>query len=186
MSKATPPEVPVRFYRSGTGREPCASGCANWEGDRRAIGLDRMRVQFRWPIGMPLVRSLKDGLWDVRFPAQPALCAAGALLPRSDTDRAAWIYQEDAEDSSRRPGACETKDERGDEMKKQNKHLGSSLDDFLKQEGDPSFPAGSGIRTSASSPCRVVGNSVCRPAPGSARSNVAFEDQGHAGMAEAY
>jgi phage-related protein len=25
-----------------------------------------MRVQFGWPIGMPLVRSLKDGLWEVR------------------------------------------------------------------------------------------------------------------------
>jgi phage-related protein len=31
-----------------------------------AIGLDLMRVQFGWPIGMPLVRSLKDGLWEVR------------------------------------------------------------------------------------------------------------------------
>ncbi len=25
-----------------------------------------MRVQFGWPIGMPLVRSLKEGLWEVR------------------------------------------------------------------------------------------------------------------------
>ena len=25
-----------------------------------------MRVQFGWPIGMPLVRSLKDSLWEVR------------------------------------------------------------------------------------------------------------------------
>ena len=37
-------------------------------------------------------------------------------------------------------------------------------------QDDPSFPAGSGIRTSASSPCRVPGNPVCRPDPGSARS----------------
>ena len=34
--------------------------------DRRAIGLDLMRVQFGWPIGRPLVGSLKDGLWEVR------------------------------------------------------------------------------------------------------------------------
>ena len=34
--------------------------------DRRVIGLDLMRVQFGWPIGMPLVRSLKGGLWEVR------------------------------------------------------------------------------------------------------------------------
>ncbi len=25
-----------------------------------------MRVQFRWPIGMPLCRSLGHGLWEVR------------------------------------------------------------------------------------------------------------------------
>jgi phage-related protein len=34
--------------------------------DRRIVGLDLMRVQFGWPIGMPLVRSLKGGLWEVR------------------------------------------------------------------------------------------------------------------------
>ena len=34
--------------------------------DRHAIGLDLMRVQFGWPIGRPLVGSLKDGLWEVR------------------------------------------------------------------------------------------------------------------------
>jgi phage-related protein len=34
--------------------------------DRRTIGQDLMRVQVGWPIGMPLVRSLKDGLWEVR------------------------------------------------------------------------------------------------------------------------
>ncbi len=25
-----------------------------------------MRVQFRWPVGMPLCRSLGDGLWELR------------------------------------------------------------------------------------------------------------------------
>jgi phage-related protein len=61
------PEVPVRFYRTEAGREPVLEWLhgLNKE-DRRAIGLDLMRVQFGWPIGMPLVRSLKDGLWEVR------------------------------------------------------------------------------------------------------------------------
>jgi phage-related protein len=36
------------------------------EADRSAIGQDLMRVQFRWPIGMPLCRSLGGGLWEVR------------------------------------------------------------------------------------------------------------------------
>jgi phage-related protein len=29
-----------------------------------------MRVQFGWPIGMPLVRSLKGGIWEVRSTLQ--------------------------------------------------------------------------------------------------------------------
>jgi phage-related protein len=60
-------ELPVRFYRSESGKEPVREWLRGLEeADRRAIGLDLMRVQFGWPIGMPLVRSLKDGLWEVR------------------------------------------------------------------------------------------------------------------------
>jgi len=67
MNRASPPEVPVRFYRSETGIEPVRDWLRSLdESDRRSIGRDLMRVQFGWPIGMPLVRSLKDGLWEVR------------------------------------------------------------------------------------------------------------------------
>jgi phage-related protein len=67
MANDQPPEVPIRFYRSSTGREPVLEWLRGLDReDRRAIGLDLMRVQFGWPIGMPLVRSLKDGLWEVR------------------------------------------------------------------------------------------------------------------------
>ena len=34
--------------------------------DRRAIGVDIMTVQYRWPLGMPLVDNLGDGLWEIR------------------------------------------------------------------------------------------------------------------------
>ncbi|WP_247345654.1 type II toxin-antitoxin system RelE/ParE family toxin [Bradyrhizobium sp. 61] len=55
------------FYRTRGGSEIVR----NWlrdldEGDRNALGLDLMRVQYRWPVGMPLCRSLGDGLWEVR------------------------------------------------------------------------------------------------------------------------
>src|SRR5271156_1976215 len=67
MAKDHAPEVPVRFYRSSTGREPVLEWLRGLDReDRRVIGLDLMRVQFGWPIGMPLVRSLKDGLGEVR------------------------------------------------------------------------------------------------------------------------
>ena len=67
MAEERAPEIPVRFYRTEGGTEPVLEWLRSLEnGDRRAIGLDLMRVQFGWPIGMPLVRSLKEGLWEVR------------------------------------------------------------------------------------------------------------------------
>ena len=36
------------------------------ESDRHAIGRDLMRAQWRWPVGMPLCRSLGQGLWEIR------------------------------------------------------------------------------------------------------------------------
>jgi phage-related protein len=63
----TPLEIPVRFYRSASGREPVLEWLRQLDkADRRTIGLDLMRVQFGWPVGMPLVRSLQSGLWEVR------------------------------------------------------------------------------------------------------------------------
>ena len=35
-------------------------------GDRRSIGHDIKTAELGWPLGMPLVRSLKDGLWEIR------------------------------------------------------------------------------------------------------------------------
>ena len=34
--------------------------------ERRIIGEDIMTVQFRWPLGMPLVDNLGSGLWEIR------------------------------------------------------------------------------------------------------------------------
>ncbi|HMM92353.1 type II toxin-antitoxin system RelE/ParE family toxin [Bradyrhizobium sp.] len=34
--------------------------------DRRIVGEDIKDVEFAWPIGMPLCRSLGRGLWEVR------------------------------------------------------------------------------------------------------------------------
>lgn len=62
-----PRKIPVVFYRTQAGSEVVLDWLRSLdEEDRRVIGQDLMRVQFRWPIGMPLCRSLGDGLWEVR------------------------------------------------------------------------------------------------------------------------
>jgi phage-related protein len=34
--------------------------------DRKTIGCDIKTAQYGWPIGMPLIRMLEPGLWEVR------------------------------------------------------------------------------------------------------------------------
>ena len=34
--------------------------------ERKIIGEDIMTVQFRWPLGMPLVDSVGSGIWEIR------------------------------------------------------------------------------------------------------------------------
>ena len=59
--------LPATFYRSDSGREPVREWLKslNHE-DRKIIGEDVKDVEFSWPIGMPLVRSLGHRLWEVR------------------------------------------------------------------------------------------------------------------------
>ena len=36
------------------------------EEDRKAVGTDIATAEFGWPVGMPLCRSIGDGLWEIR------------------------------------------------------------------------------------------------------------------------
>jgi phage-related protein len=67
MAANGPRKIPVVFYRTRGGVEVVRDWLRNLdEADRNAIGQDLMRVQYRWPVGMPLCRALGDGLWEVR------------------------------------------------------------------------------------------------------------------------
>ncbi len=67
MSGSGPHKIPVVFYRTQGGAEVVRDWLRSLgEVDRQAVGLDLMRVQYRWPVGMPLCRALGDGLWEVR------------------------------------------------------------------------------------------------------------------------
>jgi phage-related protein len=35
--------------------------------DRKTVGEDIKTVQFGWPLGMPLVRNMGGGIWEVRI-----------------------------------------------------------------------------------------------------------------------
>jgi phage-related protein len=70
---------------------PDASPYGEWlkrmeRDDRKIIGEDIKDVEFSWPIGMPLVRALGQGLWEVRSSlsqgriARVLFCIAGRRM----------------------------------------------------------------------------------------------------------
>ena len=60
-------KIPLVFFHTDAGNEPVREWLKEMpDEDRRIVGLDLMRVQWRWPVGMPLCRPLGSGLWEVR------------------------------------------------------------------------------------------------------------------------
>ena len=96
-----------------------------------------MTVQFRWPLGMPLVDHLGSGIWEVRskLPTRIArtlffvhegeiVLLHGFIKKTKKTpqeDRAFWL--------------CGEKMPTSKAARNKNKHRGSSFESFLKKQG---------------------------------------------------
>ena len=58
----------VVFYRTDSGSEPVREWLKSLSKEElRIIGEDIKTVQLGWPLGMPLVRKIDKGLWEVRI-----------------------------------------------------------------------------------------------------------------------
>lgn len=61
------PILDVVFYRTEAGNEPVREWLKSLpREDRRTIGEDIKTAQYAWPLGMPLIRKMERGLWEVR------------------------------------------------------------------------------------------------------------------------
>lgn len=59
--------IPVAFWRPAAGQEPVREWLNELPREgKRIIGRDIAKVQFGWPMGLPLCRPLSGGLWEVR------------------------------------------------------------------------------------------------------------------------
>ena len=130
-----PQKIPLIFYRTEAGSEPVREWLKGLpEADRQAIGKDLLRAQWRWPVGMPLCRPLGKGLWEVRTDlptkrtARVLLClyrehlvALHGFIKKTRT-----LPDEDLALGPKAPKGVGA-------MSK--KHMGSSIDDFLREEG---------------------------------------------------
>jgi phage-related protein len=66
-SEKTPRKIELVFFCNELGGEPVRDWLRSLdEAERRAIGTDLLRAQWRWPVGMPLCRPMGKGLWEVR------------------------------------------------------------------------------------------------------------------------
>ena len=60
-------KIPLVFFRTPAGHEPVREWLKDLpKAERLAIGIDLLRAQWRWPVGMPLCRPLGSGLWEIR------------------------------------------------------------------------------------------------------------------------
>jgi phage-related protein len=61
------PILDVNFYRSDSGKEPVREWLKSLpREDKKIIGENIKTAQFGWPVGMPLIRPLGKGLYEVR------------------------------------------------------------------------------------------------------------------------
>ena len=61
------PILNVVFYKTESGKEPVREWLKDMpKEDRQAIGEDIKTAQYGWPLGMPLIRKIERGLWEVR------------------------------------------------------------------------------------------------------------------------
>ena len=67
MTEVSPQKTPLIFFRTASGSEPVREWLKDLPPeDRREMGKDLMRAQWRWPVGMPFCRPMGDGLWEIR------------------------------------------------------------------------------------------------------------------------
>jgi len=62
------PKFTVKFFKADSGNEPVREWLktALADEERKIIGRDIKIVQLSWPVGLPLVKNLESGLWEIR------------------------------------------------------------------------------------------------------------------------
>jgi phage-related protein len=61
------PVLSVRLYRTSAGVEVVRDWLRDLAPEvRKQIGSDLLRVQWQWPVSLPLVRSFGEGLYELR------------------------------------------------------------------------------------------------------------------------
>ena len=131
----------VVFYRTDAGNEPVRDWLREMPAEeRRIIGEDLKVVQYRWPLGMPLVRKMGPGLWELRSSLPAGIARVFFTLWNDRIVVLHGLREEEPEDPGQRTRYRQlpTRQLHQEQHMKTAKHhpnLGSSLDDFLVEDG---------------------------------------------------
>ena len=140
-------KIPARFYKTASGTEPVRVWLRSLNKTaRKVIGVDIKTVEYGWPLGMPLCRSIRSrkGLWEIRS-ALPDKAIARVLFCTHDAQLVLLHgfvkkTQKNTKGQSG-PGGRPNEEDQGrgqkDEKRKKqmSRHIGSSFDSFLEEEG---------------------------------------------------
>jgi phage-related protein len=67
----------VVFNKTESGKEPVREWLKDMpKEDCQTIGEDIKTAQYGWPLGMPLIRKIERGLWEVRSSISPGIARA--------------------------------------------------------------------------------------------------------------
>lgn len=124
VTAPTEPEPPqpileVRFFRTTAGNEPVREWLKSLtREDRKNIGEDIKTAQFGWPIGMPLIRKLEKGLWEVRITLEDGIArvvftvvANRMILLHGFVKKSQKTPKNDLETAQKRLGQVEANDD---------------------------------------------------------------------------
>lgn len=105
--------------------------------DKRKLGHDLALVQYGWPIGMPLCRALGDGLWEVRSNLPSRRIARVLFFVREGRIGIVHGFVKKTQRTPREDLmlARQRMQENGLVSNSTDSHWGSTLDDFLQEEG---------------------------------------------------
>ncbi len=94
--------VPAIFYRTEAHGEPVREWLKGLSADdRKRIGEDIKTVEFGWPIGMPVCKSLTDSIYGSAHKVEPQSHRSSAFLSgqKGPHGSAARLHQENAKDT---------------------------------------------------------------------------------------
>jgi hypothetical protein len=92
------PVLACRFYATDAGREPVQDWLKSLPQEvRKDIGSDIQQVQWRWPVGKPLVDALGGGLFEVRTNVEGTVCCSASMALRW------WSYTASRRRAGERP-----------------------------------------------------------------------------------